>query len=215
MVCLNAPFPLHADLRAALEAVGNNSLKYALLNSDNNLVVAVHPKPGQPPAADGTIPANLHFAGAARFDETNLDAIQKKILQDETPDEDLVGFEKNESLHHRGVYIHTKIILIDPLSENPIVITGSANFSKNSSMQNDENQKFIFGEKEVAHVYLTEFMRLYDHYAFRDSLAHPEVFNAVHKLGADNLPHLSPDDSWTNAFFDGGDREQERLVFSS
>ena len=40
-------------------------------------------------------------------------------------------------------YVHTKFMLIDPLSEDPVVITGSANFSKNSLVNNDENMLLI------------------------------------------------------------------------
>jgi hypothetical protein len=36
-------------------------------------------------------------------------------------------------------YLHTKILLVDPLSANPTVISGSANFSPNSTDLNDEN----------------------------------------------------------------------------
>lgn len=68
-------------------------------------------------------------------------------------------------------YIHTKFMLIDPLSADPIVITGSANFSKSSSIANDENMLVIRGDTRVADIYLTEFMRLFNHFEFRDRLA--------------------------------------------
>jgi hypothetical protein len=55
-------------------------------------------------------------------------------------------------------FIHNKILLIDPMSENPIVIVGSANFSDNSISSNDENTLVIKGNKDISDIYLTEFL---------------------------------------------------------
>ncbi|HPC43112.1 MAG TPA: phospholipase D-like domain-containing protein [Spirochaetota bacterium] len=64
-------------------------------------------------------------------------------------------------------YIHTKFLLKDPLSADPIVVTGSANFSEDSTNSNDENMIIIRGETHVADIYFTEFNRLFNHYYFR------------------------------------------------
>jgi len=67
-------------------------------------------------------------------------------------------------------WIHTKFLLIDPLGKDPVVITGSANFSKASTETNDENLLIIRGDQRVADIYFTEFLRIYTHHAFRESL---------------------------------------------
>jgi phosphatidylserine/phosphatidylglycerophosphate/cardiolipin synthase-like enzyme len=64
-------------------------------------------------------------------------------------------------------YIHSKFLLMDPLGADPIVVTGSANFSKASTTDNDENMLVIRGNKRVADIYFTEFNRLFNHYYFR------------------------------------------------
>ena len=64
-------------------------------------------------------------------------------------------------------YIHTKFMLIDPVSDTPIVITGSANFSKPSVDLNDENMLIIKGNTRVTDIYLGEFFRIFDHLYFR------------------------------------------------
>lgn len=112
-----------------------------------------------------------------------------------------------ESLHHQGVYVHTKYMLIDPLSSSPIVVTGSANFSKNSSENNDENQLVIAHQPEVVDVYLSEFMRMYEHYRFRYLL----------DLTANNPVGLTlcTDDSWANKYFTDGLEQQDRQIFSA
>jgi Phosphatidylserine/phosphatidylglycerophosphate/cardiolipin synthases and related enzymes len=62
------------------------------------------------------------------------------------------------------LYVHNKFFIIDPLSDNPIVVTGSANFSANSIRNNDENSLLIKGDARVADIYLTEFDRLFVHF---------------------------------------------------
>ncbi len=70
--------------------------------------------------------------------------------------EQLTGFNKN-------MYIHNKFMLIDPLGDDPIVVTGSANFSRPSQVSNDENMLVIRGNTRVADIYFGEFMRVFDH----------------------------------------------------
>lgn len=70
--------------------------------------------------------------------------------------EKLTGFNRNR-------YIHDKFILVDPLGNDPIVVTGSANFSKPSQATNDENMLVIRGNERVADIYFGEFMRIFDH----------------------------------------------------
>ena len=65
------------------------------------------------------------------------------------------------------VFIHHKFIVIDAETDNPTIYTGSANFSGNSSYNNDENLLEIKGAPEVAKMYLCEFIRLYEHYRAR------------------------------------------------
>jgi phosphatidylserine/phosphatidylglycerophosphate/cardiolipin synthase-like enzyme len=64
-------------------------------------------------------------------------------------------------------YIHNKFMLVDPLSDDPIVISGSANFSKPSQRINDENMLVIRGDTRVADIYFGEFMRVFDHHYAR------------------------------------------------
>lgn len=62
------------------------------------------------------------------------------------------------------LYVHNKFFIIDPLTDHPIVLTGSANFSNNSIRNNDENSILIKGDPRVADIYLTEFDRLFVHF---------------------------------------------------
>ena len=84
---------------------------------------------------------------------------------------------KKIGLNQHVTYIHLKFILHDPLGPDPIVVTGSANFSEASTIENDENMILIRGDRRVADIYFTEFNRLWGHYYYRSvveaTTAHP------------------------------------------
>jgi phosphatidylserine/phosphatidylglycerophosphate/cardiolipin synthase-like enzyme len=114
-------------------------------------------------------------------------------------------------------WIHLKFMLVDPLSEKPTVVTGSANFSDASTSTNDENMLVIQGNKRVADIYFGEYMRLYSHYAFREAV---KIFLETH-------PAAQPEDmrqgfliekgDWTASYFDPKDRSARmarRLYFA-
>ncbi|MGZ4733281.1 MAG: phospholipase D-like domain-containing protein [Terriglobales bacterium] len=67
-------------------------------------------------------------------------------------------------------WIHTKYMLVDPLGADPVVVTGSPNFSEASTNANNENMLVIRNDQRVVDLYLGEFMRLYTHYAFREAV---------------------------------------------
>ena len=70
-------------------------------------------------------------------------------------------------LNQHVSYVHSKFLLRDPLGADPIVVTGSANFSPASTNANDENMLIIRGSQRVADIYFTEFNRIFNHYYFR------------------------------------------------
>ena len=80
----------------------------------------------------------------------------------------LAGFrgERDNPLNTND-YIHTKFMLVDPLSDDPLVVTGTANFSRPSQWTNDENMLVIRGDTRVADIYFGEYMRIFDHHYAR------------------------------------------------
>lgn len=105
-------------------------------------------------------------------------------------------------------FIHTKFMLVDPLSDDPIVITGSANFSEASTTKNDENMLIIRGNKRVADVYLGEYMRFWNHYAFREWLA------AKGDSVEEGFKHLDTENKWWRGYFGNTVRSRQRQYFS-
>ncbi len=116
--------------------------------------------------------------------------------------------ERLTGLNSNVFYVHTKYALVDPLSDDPLVITGSANFSEPSTKNNDENMLIIRGNARVADVYLGEFMRLFNHFFVRDLVRRQQDPSYSRRT------HLSTDDSWREAFYRDGPQQKERLYFA-
>jgi phosphatidylserine/phosphatidylglycerophosphate/cardiolipin synthase-like enzyme len=116
--------------------------------------------------------------------------------------ENLTGLNRNVR------FSHTKFMLIDPLSEDPLVITGSGNFSDPSVNKNDENMLVIAGDTRVADIYLGEFMRIFNHFYFR-------YLKQKLRAAADRTPaFLAPDDRWVRRYYDqSAPSHRQRLLF--
>lgn len=96
-------------------------------------------------------------------------------------------------------FVHTKFLLVDPLSNDPLVCTGSANFSTNSLLNNDENMLLIRGDTRVADIYLTEFDRIFRHFYARD------VINELEAKGTGaSKPFLDETPAWSAPYFQAG-----------
>jgi phosphatidylserine/phosphatidylglycerophosphate/cardiolipin synthase-like enzyme len=122
-------------------------------------------------------------------------------------------FLKEELFRKQGhvFFIHTKFLLIDPLSDNPLVCTGSANFSTSSLEANDENMLLIRGDTAVADVYLTEFDRIFRHFYARQ---------VIDRLAAEGKPlteakFLDESDGWLGEYTQPGrlKTNRQRLFF--
>lgn len=115
--------------------------------------------------------------------------------------------ERLSGLNFHVRYVHNKFMLIDPLSNDPIIVGGSANFSEASTKKNDENMLVIRGNQRVADIYLGEFMRLFSHHAFREF---------ANRRGGSfpKLNHLQTDD-WWKGYFGDNNRSRRRRYFAN
>lgn len=112
--------------------------------------------------------------------------------------------ERLSGLNRNVAYVHNKFMLVDPLGNDPIVIAGSANFSEASTKDNDENMLVTRGNKRVADIYLGEFMRLYSHHAFRESLKWRDP---------NEPPKFLKTDDWWRDYFKNNSRSARREFF--
>jgi phosphatidylserine/phosphatidylglycerophosphate/cardiolipin synthase-like enzyme len=118
-------------------------------------------------------------------------------------------------LNQHVSYIHSKFLLMDPLSKDPMVVTGSANFSAASTNDNDENMIAIRGNQRVADIYFTEFNRLFYHYYFRSVQEQTErMLSKKDKERSDKQSlFLVEDDSWLKAYKAGSLKQKRVDIF--
>lgn len=130
-------------------------------------------------------------------------------------DDELYRWTKETSTRAMGLnehvaYIHSKFLLVDPLSNDPVVVTGSANFSEASTNDNDENMIIIRGDKRVADIYFTEFNRLFNHYYFRAVYKKTQEQN---RFDEGSLK-LVEDDTWLEKYEEGKLRYKRVMMFT-
>src|SRR5262249_53190232 len=89
--------------------------------------------------------------------------------------------------------VHSKLIVIDPFT-NPIVVTGSHNFSGAASTKNDENFVIVRGNEELATHYAAHILSVYQHYSWMAYLASLR--------GKKNFPtgYLKETDTWQDFY---------------
>ena len=118
--------------------------------------------------------ASPHFVEAVRALPNGHVACGSHLQQGRRLSADLLAErlpQLTEQERRHILYLHAKVLLIDPLSEDPTVICGSANFSMASITQNDENMFVLRGSRarRTARIFLAEFMRVHAHFACREA----------------------------------------------
>lgn len=181
---VSAPFALSPIIMKALATRQPDTLRFMLLDKSSSLGTGeeVHIVEGDPSnslAVATTLPSPLHN-------------FQKQLLAGK------------EGFHHAGIHIHSKVILADPFGSDPILVTGSANFSHNSTQVNDSNSLIIRGMTAATDIYACDFMRMFEHYHFR----------AAQQSAPANQPlNLVENDSWSARYYvkDSQDERDRRL----
>ncbi|HVR40495.1 MAG TPA: phospholipase D-like domain-containing protein, partial [Thermoanaerobaculia bacterium] len=115
------------------------------------------------------------------------------------------------ALNNHVSYIHSKFLLRDPLGKDPIVVTGSANFSNASTNNNDENMLIIRGDHRVADIYFTEFNRLFNHYYFR--AVHESTKQTITAAAASLF--LAENDEWQAKYAPGKLRAKRLQLYTN
>jgi phosphatidylserine/phosphatidylglycerophosphate/cardiolipin synthase-like enzyme len=190
-VFLTAAFGLQPEIKPAFEGE-RDYLRYLLLDTEEGEIEALRRDP------DNRVSAG-YYTGAGGYKTWIAKALQR-----------LNGYVD---------YVHTKLMIVDPLSDDPLIVTGSGNWSSESCEENDENMVVIRGDKRVADIYLTEFMRLFNHYRLRGKTKTPKDKPSpgptAPRSSNRRRIHLAPDGSWAEPFYDGDSPEaKERRMFS-
>ncbi len=193
LLLVSAPFLLHSVIRGALFSPPGDALRYVMSDKPGAF--------GAKGAIDLFNGAPGNQGAAATMLKGPLNDFQGKLL------------EGRESFHHGGVHVHTKIILVDPFGTDPILVTGSANFSTNSTTANDSNTLILRGDSAVADIYATEFMRMFQHYWFRYRQGlQPDEGGTMRPTA---VLALQESDGWQAPFFEQGSTAfRDRIAFA-
>jgi phosphatidylserine/phosphatidylglycerophosphate/cardiolipin synthase-like enzyme len=84
--------------------------------------------------------------------------------------------------------IHSKVLVVDPFTDDPTVVTGSHNFSLSASEENDENFMVIRGDRVLAEAYGVNVQSAWRHYVGRAARLHADL------MGIDYLRALLADE---------------------
>jgi phosphatidylserine/phosphatidylglycerophosphate/cardiolipin synthase-like enzyme len=100
------------------------------------------------------------------FDNGNVSIVRAARIDDKTVLGDL-GVEQLTAKGGIGAIIHDKLVVVDPLSPDCMIMLGSHNAGFKASYSNDENMLIITGDQELAVAYAVHILDVYDHYRFR------------------------------------------------
>ncbi|GAC1358716.1 MAG: phospholipase D-like domain-containing protein [Variovorax sp.] len=116
---------------------------------------------------------------------------------------DVTGDFERELLSAGNAIIHDKILVIDPVSDDPVVVTGSHNLGYKASYGNDDNLVIIRRNPALAQAYMVHILDLYEHYRFRSVQA-----ERLHDGQGLWSGFLKKDDSWQDKNPGGSDLAQ-------
>lgn len=131
-------------------------------------------------ARAGTTEKRLYIRGAINqdpstekdnvelFDESNSQKADYEVVLPAEIDEATQWFARElRKLPRTHAMVHSKVVLIDPFSDHPLVLTGSHNLGPKASGTNDENLLIIRDAPGLAPAYATNIMAIYNQYRWR------------------------------------------------
>jgi phosphatidylserine/phosphatidylglycerophosphate/cardiolipin synthase-like enzyme len=153
----------------------------------------------KPPSAsmDPTAPSNsvaLYNSGIEPPQRLTHDVLVPANIKDKSD-----AWEK-ELLGASMVNIHSKVIVLDPFGENPVVMTGSHNLGYKASSENDDNLVIIEGHAPLAAAYAVNIIAIFQNYrwnshveAFRKTPQDPKAWHGLQDTDQWQTGHLQGD----------------------
>ncbi len=119
------------------------------------------------------------------------------------------GHWERELSGYNIVMVHSKLIVLDPFGDRPVVMTGSHNLGPHASEQNDDNLNIVSGAPRLAAAYATNVKAVYDAYRWR-------YLRSSRALAADKWDGPIDSADWQDVYFrddDAGAARQRELRF--
>ena len=111
--------------------------------------------------------ADISFFGAGPPEEHHLEVIQPEGRPQPIAWWAAEATRKEFTGNIGFAIVHSKVLVVDPFSAQPTVVTGSHNFSETASGENDENFLVIRGDRALAEAYVVNIYSAWRHYRAR------------------------------------------------
>jgi phosphatidylserine/phosphatidylglycerophosphate/cardiolipin synthase-like enzyme len=105
---------------------------------------------------------------------------------------------EKELLGASMVNIHSKVIVLDPFGENPVVMTGSHNLGFKASNANDDNLVIVEGNGPLAAAYAINIIAIFQNYRWNN-------YVEVHRKDPKVWHGLVDNDQWQASYLSGAD----------
>jgi phosphatidylserine/phosphatidylglycerophosphate/cardiolipin synthase-like enzyme len=95
-----------------------------------------------------------------------------------------------------GVHVHSKVVVIDPFGQHPVVMTGSHNLGFKASSSNDDNLMIVEGNAPLAAAYAINIIAIYQSYRWNTNVE-------KHRQDATFWHGLEDNDTWQSGYLSG------------
>jgi len=188
-------------------AINRNLYIRGVVNQEiSGLTEPLQPKKGQAPAEvtdpSQPSPLALYTGGNSVPQLLGHDVMVPRNIKDQFHE-----FEK-EQLGASMVNIHSKVIVIDPFGDHPVVMTGSHNLGFKASSANDDNLMIVEGNAALAAAYAINIIAIFQNYRWNSYVeAHrqdPKVWHGPVDNDQWQAGHLTGDSLHELEFWLGG-----------
>ena len=105
-----------------------------------------------------------------------------------------------------GLAAHSKVIVLDPFGANPVVMTGSHDFSEEASRARDGSLTIVQGNAPLAAAYAVNIIAIYQSY-------HWNAYVEAHRQDPQVWHGLVDTDGWQNGYLDPASPERKEIRF--
>jgi len=158
----------------------------------------------QDPSTTKTMVVDL-FTGKEE-QQGNQDIIEPDGLDKTVAKQWLAEISRGQFLGKGGVghaIVHSKVIVIDPFGDHPVVITGSHNLGETASSKNDENLLIIENDATLAKAYVVNIAMIHDAFRWRFARSQPAA-----STSAKSFHGLKTKASWQTPYFSVAARQR-------
>lgn len=140
------------------------------------------------------------------FDQANTEKADFNVVLPAAIDESTKFFVREmKKLPKTFAMVHSKVVLIDPFGDKPILITGSHNLGPKASGKNDENLLVIRDAPGLAGAYAANIMAIYNQYRWR--------FRRATQAKNKRWKGLQDSDAWQKGYLKPGSPSLREINF--